>query len=89
MDPVVTETCLGFGDGSSNCITTANCPIVGTSLIIGGIQAKPAEFPHMAAIGWYANGGIIFKCGGSLISEKFVLTAAHCLASHSKFVNLT
>ncbi|RVE47596.1 hypothetical protein evm_007693 [Chilo suppressalis] len=47
--------------------------------IIGGKDASPREFPHMAAIGWKATDGQwAFKCGGSLISSKFVLTAAHC-----------
>ncbi|XP_045538738.1 serine protease Hayan-like [Papilio machaon] len=46
---------------------------------IGGRITKPGEFPHMGAVGWRSSTGTwIFKCGSSLISSKFMLTAAHC-----------
>lgn len=50
-----------------------------TGLIVGGVNADPNQFPHMCAIGYPdLNDELSFKCGGSLISELFVLTAAHC-----------
>lgn len=45
----------------------------------GGVETRRGEYPHMAALGWRNVDGIDFNCGGSIISEKFILTAAHCI----------
>ncbi|XP_022900045.2 venom protease-like [Onthophagus taurus] len=61
-------------------------------LITGGEDAVPKEFPHMAILGYGNENSTEWKCGGTLISEQFVLTAAHCLYSSEfgdvKFVRL-
>lgn len=47
-------------------------------MIVGGEKAIKHEFPHFALIGYEENDQRVFKCGGSIISERFILTAAHC-----------
>ncbi|XP_053660749.1 serine protease snake-like [Anopheles marshallii] len=60
-----------------------NCSNV-VELIVGGEAAKHGEFPHHALLGYPTESGsserYSFSCGGSLISDRFVLTAAHCFS---------
>lgn len=45
------------------------------SKIVGGYFANDNQFPHQVAI---LHKGRL-RCGGSIISESWILTAAHCL----------
>ncbi|KAF5282475.1 hypothetical protein FQR65_LT14284 [Abscondita terminalis] len=52
-----------------------------TFQILGGQNATLGEFPHMAALGYkyVEEDELKWECGASLISKKFLLTAAHCI----------
>ncbi|XP_017074324.1 serine protease Hayan isoform X2 [Drosophila eugracilis] len=54
-----------------------------TPHILGGLPVDEGVYPHMAAIGYNTFGTEDFRCGGSLIASRFVLTAAHCVNSAS------
>ena len=51
----------------------------GSDRIVGGLPADIFDFPWMCLIEYARPVGTGFYCGGSLISKRYVLTAAHCL----------
>ncbi|XP_055842718.1 transmembrane protease serine 9-like [Episyrphus balteatus] len=54
------------------CGTHSAQPI---SKVVGGKDAEIGQFPHQVAL--FKDGS--FTCGGSIISSRYVLTAAHCV----------
>ncbi|CAL4105920.1 unnamed protein product, partial [Meganyctiphanes norvegica] len=64
--PVVPERCVC---GTVNRITK----------IVGGVTAEVNEYPWQVALVGRGSSGVY--CGGSLINDRWVLTAAHCIKS--------
>lgn len=50
--------------------------------IVGGQESTPNEFPFMAYLEVIFWNGDIAKCGGTLISNRWILTAAHCTVGY-------
>lgn len=47
--------------------------------IVGGVNAFPGEFPYIISIQWVILGSSQHVCGGSILNNVWILTAAHCL----------
>merc|ERR1719188_596850 len=56
-----------------------SCGVRQTGKIVGGMETQINEYPWMALLRRIFSEDGRFFCGGSLISENWVLTAAHCL----------
>lgn len=60
---------------TDNDYSATKCIYNSVSLVVGGERTRTAEYPHMTSLGTQNFDGIKWKCGGSLISDKFVLSA--------------
>uniref|UniRef100_A0A8C9TKS8 pancreatic elastase II n=1 Tax=Scleropages formosus TaxID=113540 RepID=A0A8C9TKS8_SCLFO len=49
--------------------------------VVGGEDARPHSWPWQISLQYSKNGGWYHTCGGTLISNEWVLTAAHCINS--------
>ncbi|KAK3909565.1 Serine protease easter [Frankliniella fusca] len=66
--------------GRETLVNPSECGILSQDRIIGGNTTSVMELPWMARLGYTSRrGAISYRCGGSLINHRYVLTAAHCV----------
>ncbi|XP_046641064.1 chymotrypsin-like elastase family member 2A [Daphnia pulicaria] len=68
-----------YACGVSNSISKAN---KGQDKIGVGVEADYIEFPWQADIRIFTKSGTRHTCGGSLISDQWILTSAQCLKTN-------
>jgi len=78
MEPQTSQRYPNYKKGTLNL--SAECGIAGNERIVGGEEVAPHAYPWMAAL--FVDGK--WFCGGTLISDEWVLTAGHCAKGASK-----
>ncbi|XP_055930062.1 proclotting enzyme-like isoform X2 [Argiope bruennichi] len=70
-----------FNDRNNSVETPQDCGVGTNTRVVGGNDADRKAWPWMVAL---LNNKKKFFCGGSLINNQYVLTAAHCTFGNSK-----
>ncbi|XP_037088087.1 serine protease 7-like [Pollicipes pollicipes] len=68
-------------DHPNRRLLPSNCGFSFTERIVGGVEVALGEFPWLAILGYEVQGTVEvdFNCGGAVINDRYVVSAAHCV----------
>merc|ERR1711988_304774 len=71
----LTQASVVFGTSCGNTPIRPNL----NGFIVGGVEARPNSLPWQIRLGFTEGRYSYTNCGGSIVSERYVITAAHCI----------
>merc|ERR1712130_516311 len=77
------EMCVHPGNQPGSCSCGIPNTFTGTK-IVGGEETQIGEYPWQVALLFGSSGSLLSQsCGGALVSDRYVVTAAHCTNNKS------